>query len=110
MDHSVTPQELLQALASATPPMVIDVRRSARFDEAADMIAGAGHRDPELLADGMAALPRDRAIVVYCVHGHEVSQNAARVLREAGLRARYLEGGIEGWRAAGGPMAMKPVR
>jgi hypothetical protein len=36
------------------------------------------------------------------VHGHEVSQNVAAALREAGINARYLEGGLEeGWRGHG---------
>ena len=38
---------------------------------------------------------RGRAIV-YCVHGLEVSQQAAADLRSAGWDAVYLEGGIEG--------------
>jgi hypothetical protein len=40
---------------------------------------------------------------VYCVHGHEVSQNAAQE-----LGARFLEGGIEAWREAGGELGLKP--
>jgi hypothetical protein len=39
---------------------------------------------------------------VYCVHGHEVSQDAAASLNAAGFDARYLQGGIAGWRAHGG--------
>jgi hypothetical protein len=35
------------------------------------------------------------------VHGHNVSQLAASVLREKGVDARVLAGGSEGWRAAG---------
>jgi hypothetical protein len=41
------------------------------------------------------------------VHGHEISRNAAGALRAAGLDARYLEGGIEAWRAQGGPTLRK---
>jgi rhodanese-related sulfurtransferase len=40
-------------------------------------------------------------MVVYCVHGHEVSQSAARTLRELGFKAQYLEGGIATWTEAG---------
>jgi len=36
-------------------------------------------------------------VVVYCVHGHEVSQGVTRALRTAGVDAAYLEGGIAGW-------------
>jgi len=54
-------------------------------------------------------LPRQARIVVYCAHGHEVSQGVARALREQGLDCRYLEQGIEGWRQAGGRLYRKPV-
>ncbi len=37
-----------------------------------------------------------REVVVYCVHGHEVSQQAAATLRQASWNARFLEGGFEG--------------
>jgi hypothetical protein len=43
------------------------------------------------------------------VHGHEVSQGAAKALRELGYAARYLEGGLEeGWKASGGALIGKP--
>jgi hypothetical protein len=46
---------------------------------------------------------------VYCVHGHEVSRNAAKALTSAGLKAAFLDGGIEeGWKGAGGELAAKP--
>jgi len=46
-------------------------------------------------------------LIVYCVHGHEVSRITAMRLRAADLKARYLRGGIEGWQAAGRPLADK---
>jgi hypothetical protein len=47
---------------------------------------------------------------VYCVHGREVSQNTAAALTQAGIRASYLEGGLEeGWKAAEGALDRKPV-
>ena len=41
------------------------------------------------------------------VHGHEVGQTAAAELRAAGLDARYLAGGVEGWIEAGYPHLRK---
>lgn len=87
MDASITPAALQQALRSDRPPLVVDVRKRPAFLAAPDMIRGALRRDPEKLG----ALPGDN-VVVYCVHGHEVSQGAAKT-----LGARYLEGGIEHW-------------
>jgi Fe-Mn family superoxide dismutase len=48
-------------------------------------------------------------VVVYCVHGHEVSRATALRLRSAGVNARYLRGGIDGWRTAGRPLVAKPA-
>jgi hypothetical protein len=52
-------------------------------------------------------LPRGRPVVVYCVHGHEVSQGAAAALAAIGVEARYLEGGIAAWRESGLPTRRK---
>jgi rhodanese-related sulfurtransferase len=110
MDTSMSPGELRERLASAAPPIVIDVRKAAAFRAAADMISGALRRDPAAVDQWAKTLPRASTVVVYCVHGHEVSQTAARALSAAGIPAWYLEGGIEeGWRGTGGALDAKPV-
>jgi rhodanese-related sulfurtransferase len=99
----------LQALQRTWPgPLVLDVRRTAAFDAADDALPGALRRAPEAVAGWADDLELARPVVVYCMHGHEVSQNAAAALAVRGIAARYLEGGLEGWRAAGGPLAAKP--
>jgi len=109
MHTSITAAELKSALAAGKPSLVIDVRKPPAFRAAPDMIAGALRRDPAAVASWAKELPRSGGVIVYCVHGHEVSQNAAKALREAGIAARYLEGGFEeGWKAAGGELAGKP--
>ena len=95
-------RSLFNELGSSAAPYVLDVRRAAAFDADALMIAGALRPEGDLAAFA-ARLPDDRPIVVYCVHGHEVSQQAAAGLAAAGRRSSYLEGGIEAWRAAGLP-------
>jgi rhodanese-related sulfurtransferase len=108
MDASVTSAALRQAIVSDHPPLVIDVRREERFREAPDLVRGALRRDPLRVADWAKSLPAAASIVVYCVHGHEVSQGVAAALAAAGRDARILEGGLERWRAEGGPLAGKP--
>jgi rhodanese-related sulfurtransferase len=103
MDASISADELRKSLLSSAPPLVIDVRRNERFFEAKDFIRGAVRRDPAKVADWSKTLPSTANVVVYCVHGHEVSQNAAKA-----LGARFLEGGIEHWREEGGELAVKP--
>jgi rhodanese-related sulfurtransferase len=100
---SITPAALRQSLQSARPPLVIDVRRNERFLEADCMIDGALHRDPARVMEWRTTLPGGADIVVYCVHGHEVSQGVADA-----LGARYLEGGIEAWAKEGRELFRKP--
>lgn len=109
MDASITPAALQQSLRTAGPPLLIDVRKNERFREAPDLARGALRRDPLRVADWAKTLPASASVVVYCVHGHEVSQETARNLRAQGIAAGFLEGGIEGWREAGGELAAKPA-
>ena len=87
--------------------LLLDVRRAGVFDEAATTIPGARWRDPAAVAEWVAELPPDRDVVVYCVYGHEVGRATAMRLRAAGVKARYLQGGIDGWQAAGQPVHLK---
>jgi len=103
MDASISAAELRKSLSSSAPPLVIDVRRNERFQESPYLIKGALRRDPAALEQWKAGLPLGAELVVYCVHGHEVSQNAANA-----LGAKYLVGGIEHWREEGGELAAKP--
>ncbi|MBL0918313.1 MAG: chromate resistance protein [Hydrogenophaga sp.] len=87
-DLFISRRALADRLGHPDAPFILDVRREARF-------APGEHR----VAAALRALPPSepvRDVVVYCVHGHEVSQQAARELRAAGRRAWVLEGGIEG--------------
>ena len=110
MGPSISFPRLQSAIATASPPLVIDVRRRPAFQSATEMISGALRRDPEGVTTWAGELPKARSVVVYCVHGHEVSQGTARALAGRGIAASYLEGGIEeGWKAAGGALDSKPA-
>ena len=110
MNPSMNFAELQTAISSPHPPVVIDARREPAFKSATNMIAGAVRRDPGLVSSWAKELPSAGMAVVYCVHGHEVSQNAASALRTAGIAAHFLEGGIEeGWTANGGKLDPKPA-
>ncbi len=89
--------------------IVIDVRRAGVFEKAITRIPGADWQDPGSVDSWAGTLPADRDVIVYCVYGHEVGRATAMRLRASGLRARYLRGGIDGWQAAGRPVADKPA-
>ncbi len=98
---SLSPQEFRGRIGTADCPLVFDVRRSDVYAEAKDTIPTAGWRDHRTADVWVRNLPRCD-VVVYCVHGHQVSQSAAALLRSVGVQAYFLEGGIEAYRAAGG--------
>jgi rhodanese-related sulfurtransferase len=103
MDAAITPIELKQRLAAFPPPTLIDVRRQPAFEQDQVVIPGAVRRLPEEVGKWCEAIEPWRPVVVYCVRGHEVGQGAASALRERGIAARYVAGGLEGWRAEGHP-------
>lgn len=94
----------LQPLLAQQAVQLLDVRRAPVFEAASDMLPGASWRDPSEVASWAGTLDRHRPVVVYCVHGHAVSQSTAQALCEHGFEARYLEGGFEAWREAGLPL------
>ena len=104
MDASISAAELQGSFRSRSSTLVIDVRKSEHFRESPYAIKGALRRDPAKVDLWKSTLPRAAEVVVYCVHGHEVSQGVAKT-----LGARYLEGGIEAWRETGGELSQKPI-
>jgi rhodanese-related sulfurtransferase len=92
---------LVTALEAPFPPTLIDVRRPAAFDRDPVRIPMALRCEPDALDARSATLETWRPVVTYCVHGHEVSQNAARTLRARGFDATFLDGGLARWRECG---------
>ena len=80
---------------------LIDVRRAGAYAGATTTLPGARWRDPAAIGTWLQEIPVGAQVVVYCVHGHDVSRAAALRLRAAGIKARFLQGGLEGWAASG---------
>lgn len=78
----VTAAELHAALASAAPPLVLDVRTDAEW--AAGHVRGAVHVPIDDLRARWETLPRDRRIAVHCKSGFR-AHLALRILRERGF-------------------------
>jgi len=103
----LSPLQLAVRLGSAGAPLIFDVRKAPAFDTASRVVAGALRVLPDQVPAAVREMSRDRGVVVYCVHGHEVSQGAARTLRESGIDASFMEGGMTAWEAAGLPTMAK---
>ncbi len=95
---SIPPAQFNTRLGHARAPVVLDVRREAKFASSPRLVAGAVRCAPEGVAALAAQLVKGgaSAVVAYCVYGHNVSEEAVATLRAAGLQAHLLQGGIEG--------------
>ena len=99
MERTIKPNTLKAELLGK---LILDVRRAADREAAPEHLVGADWKDPGQLADWADGLPTDQDIVLYCVRGGSVSNSVVDALQAKGLKARFIEGGIEGWKAAGG--------
>ena len=104
---SISPQQLYTRLGTAAAPLVIDVRRADAFDAGDTMIIGAIRRSPQAASEWLTGLPKGRDVAVYCAHGKEISQGVAKALKDAGIGAAYMQGGIGAWKQEGLPTRRK---
>ncbi|MBA3032483.1 MAG: sulfurtransferase [Gammaproteobacteria bacterium] len=104
MERTISPAQLQTEYADK---LILDVRRSSDLAASSEQLAGALWQDPEKLADWVGKLPQDKDIVIYCVRSGSVSNGVIDALHAKGLKARFIAGGIEGWKAAGGKVSAK---
>jgi rhodanese-related sulfurtransferase len=84
--------------------IVVDVRPEAEYG--AGHIAGAVSIPIDRLARQLRSLPADVDVVAYCRGPYCVfADDAVRLLRRRGRKARRLEDGFPEWRRAGLPIA-----
>ncbi len=100
--------ELQSLQASGAAFELIDVRRAiARRTQGAD-IPGGQWRDPLDVLAWKDELPLGQRHIVYCAHGHEISQGIVATLRAMGHDAAHIEGGFTAWKQAGAPITALP--
>jgi len=100
--ESLSADELEQRLARGEV-VVLDVRPELEYR--AGHIAGARSAPLPALASLMPTLPRRREVIAYCRGPYCVyADDAVRLLRERGLKARRLDVGYPEWRRANRPI------
>ncbi len=104
MERTITPEQLK---ATLTTTLVLDVRRESDYGASGEVIPGSLWKNPEQIDQWIDAVPRNHEVVIYCARGGSVSNGVVDRLQGAGVRARFIEGGIEGWKTAGGRIVPK---
>jgi adenylyltransferase/sulfurtransferase len=85
----ITREELAQLQRTV---VLLDVRAPEEFREGS--IPGAKNVIPDRLQHEV--VPPNALVVTVCNHGGSRSQGAAETLRERGIDARFLVGGVKG--------------
>ncbi|HEX2012569.1 MAG TPA: DedA family protein/thiosulfate sulfurtransferase GlpE [Roseateles sp.] len=106
--HRITVDEAAALLKDGElAPLFIDVRAAGELAVDPRRIPGALLLELDQMKARADSLPRDRELVLYCNCPNEVSAAmGVTLLGEQGVtRARALVGGLDGWEAAGHPIA-----
>lgn len=101
--NEISVSALARLVGTPDCPVLLDVRIDEDFNDDPKLIPGAfrySFLDMSSIADEL----RGKSVVVFCQKGLKISQGAAAVLRDNGVKAEVLEGGQFGWRDAGHPM------
>ena len=104
---SLSPRDLWSLIGSAQAPQIVDVCRREVLESSPGLIPTAIWHGPVAASQWSGLLDNTRPIVVTCKAGHNLSQGAVAQLRADGFDARVLEGGREGWTAAGLPFVSR---
>ncbi len=91
-------------LAASGDAVLIDLRKPQATASSGQLVRGAERRDPFVFSHDDPLTADPRPLIVFCVHGHEVSQFACALLMLHGRDARYVRGGFEALKAAGAPL------
>jgi len=92
-----------RALVADPDVAVIDARMDDDYALQHTILPGARHFAPEKLDALATAVPKGGKALVYCAYGFEIGRNAAQRLRQQGVDAVVVRGGIAAWRADGLP-------
>jgi Fe-Mn family superoxide dismutase len=101
--HTVDNPTARKMLAADPTIVVIDARLAADATSVPVGLHGARRAPPDRVDEVAASLPPGAKALVYCAWGFEIGGDCAAKLRERGIDAVALHGGIGAWRADGLP-------
>ncbi len=94
----VTAAELADLLATAAPPVVLDVRNIREYQT--KHIPGSVHIPLNKLCERLADVPRNKPMIIHCAGGYRSSIAASLLRLHKVADAPDLIGGIAAWEAA----------
>lgn len=101
---SISIENLAAELQGPGPVVLLDVRREQARNGAGLDIPGTTWRNPAHWLDWKDEFAQAPRVLLYCAHGHEISQGLTAALRAMGVDAVSLDGGFSAWQSAGQPV------
>lgn len=95
--NEITVPQLLRLIGTPDCPVIVDISIDPDHDEDPYMIPGS-FRHPHTDIAGLKARLDGRPCVITCQRGIKLSQGLVARLRNDGLEAEYLSGGMYSWR------------
>ena len=95
--NEITVPQLNRLIGTPECPPVVDISIDPDFAEDPYLIPGS-FRHPHTDIPGLIARLKGRAPVITCQRGIKLSQGLTAWLRGDGIEARFLSGGMYGWR------------
>lgn len=99
----ITVAQLSRLIGTPNAPVLVDICIDEDFNEDPRLIPGSFRQPFRSIAE-LAPDLGGKSVVVICQKGKKLSQGAAAILRDQGIAAETLEGGIFAWRDAGEPL------
>ena len=104
--HRITPDALNEVIKSGEEVLLLDVRQPLDLLAHSEMIPGAKRIPPKELLENPSLIPKEKDAIVYCTcPSDKTSKEILRLALSLGFtRIKFLEGGLEGWKAKGYPV------
>jgi len=99
----ITVAQLSRLIGLPDAPVIVDICLEKDFTSDDRLIPGSFRYSFGEIAE-LVPLLNDRRAVIVCHRGKKLSQGAAAILRDGGISAECLEGGIVAWREANQPL------
>jgi rhodanese-related sulfurtransferase len=100
--NAIAADKLLRLIATPAGRAIIDIRTDAEFDDQRRLVPGSLRRPFTSLPDWAGEFSA-KSVVVVSQDGRAAGHGAAAWLRQLGADAEVLDGGVQGWCAAGHP-------
>jgi rhodanese-related sulfurtransferase len=106
--NAIAIDKLVRLIGTPACPAIVDIRSDSECAVAPLLIPGAARRSMATIAQWAPGL-QGLNVVVACADGTARSHGAAAWLRQAGVSAEALDGGVTGWVTAGYPAIVPAV-